>query len=106
MAGNATDGMLANVMAGTIPCTVSIVEDDPVARDSLRELVQQAPDVRCLSVFGTAEEALKQLPRQKPDVVLMDINLPGMSGIECVSLLKCHRLGKTSQRGPGQNQPL
>jgi DNA-binding NarL/FixJ family response regulator len=88
MAGNATDGMLANVMAGTIPCTVSIVEDDPVARDSLRELVQQAPDVRCLSVFGTAEEALKQLPRQKPDVVLMDINLPGMSGIECVSLLK------------------
>ena len=71
-----------------MPCTVSIVEDDPVARESLSELVQQSPGVRCLSTFGSAEEALEQLPRQKPDVVLMDINLPRMSGIECVSLLK------------------
>jgi len=71
-----------------MPCTVSIVEDDPVARESLRELVQQSPGVQCLSTFGSAEEALEQLPHQKPDVVLMDINLPKMSGIECVSLLK------------------
>ena len=41
-----------------------------------------------MSTFGSAEEALEQLPHQKPDVVLMDINLPKMSGIECVSLLK------------------
>jgi DNA-binding NarL/FixJ family response regulator len=87
--GEATDGdMLADGMTATTPCMVSIVEDDPVARDSLRELVQQAAGVRCLSVFGTAEEALEQLPGQKPNVVLMDINLPKMSGIECVSLLK------------------
>jgi DNA-binding NarL/FixJ family response regulator len=75
-------------MVSTTPCTVSIVEDDAVTRDSLRELVQQAEGLQCLSTFGTAEEALEQLPRQKPDVVLMDINLPKMSGVECVSLLK------------------
>src|SRR5437868_410762 len=69
-------------------CTVSIVEDDPIARDSLRKLVEQTPGVRCLSTFGSAEEALSHLPQQKPDLVLMDINLPEMSGIECVSRLK------------------
>src|SRR5205823_11567396 len=68
-------------------CTVSIVEDDPIARDSLRKLVEQTPGVRCLSTFGSAEEALSQLPQQNPDLVLMDINLPQMSGIECVSRL-------------------
>src|SRR4051812_2495774 len=69
-------------------CTVSIVEDDAIARDGLRKLVEQTPGVRCLSTFGTAEEALKDIPRQSPDVVLMDINLPEMSGIECVARLK------------------
>lgn len=75
-------------MVRTTPCTVSIVEDDTVTRDSLRELVQQASGLQCLGTFATAEEALEQLPRQKPQVVLMDINLPKMSGVECVSLLK------------------
>lgn len=87
MAESPTGGSLGD-MAGAVPCTVSIVEDDPVARESLCELVQQSPGVRCLSTFGSAEEALEQLPHQEPDVVLMDINLPRMSGIECVSLLK------------------
>ncbi|MCU0772831.1 MAG: response regulator transcription factor [Verrucomicrobia bacterium] len=75
-------------MTGAMPCTVSIVEDDPVVRESLCGLVQQFMGVKCLSSFGSAEEALEQLPRQKPNLVLMDINLPKMSGIECVSLLK------------------
>src|SRR3954464_11165274 len=69
-------------------CTVSIVEDDAIAGDGLRKLVEQTPGVRCLSTFGTAEEALKDIPRQSPDVVLLDINLPEMSGIESVARLK------------------
>jgi DNA-binding NarL/FixJ family response regulator len=75
-------------VASSIPCTVSLVEDDEILRDTLWKLIQQEPGLRCLSAFGTAEEALAELPRQRPDVVLMDINLPGMSGIECVSRLK------------------
>jgi DNA-binding NarL/FixJ family response regulator len=71
-----------------VACTVSIVEDDAIARDSLRKLIEQTPGVRCLSTFGSGEEALKHLPEQNPDLVLMDINLPEMSGIECVSRLK------------------
>ena len=69
-------------------CTVSIVEDDAIARDGLRKLVEQTPGVQCLSTFGSAEEALQHIPLQSPDLVLMDINLPNMSGIECVSRLK------------------
>jgi DNA-binding NarL/FixJ family response regulator len=75
-------------MARQALCTVSIVEDDEVSRESLRKLIEKEAGVRCLSTFGTAEEALAQLPQQNPDLVLMDINLPKMSGIECVSRLK------------------
>jgi DNA-binding NarL/FixJ family response regulator len=67
---------------------VSIVEDDDWIRDNLAEILDSTPDLRCLSRFGCAEEALAALPREKPDVVLMDIGLPGMNGIECVRRLK------------------
>ena len=70
----------------TIP--VSIVEDDAAARQILAGWIQRAEGFRCLSDFGTAESALLQLPREPAEVVLMDINLPGMSGIECVRQLK------------------
>jgi DNA-binding NarL/FixJ family response regulator len=69
-------------------CSISIVEDDPITRDSLRSLVQQSPGLRCVGAYGSAEEALEQFPQRPSDVVLMDINLPKMSGIECVSRLK------------------
>jgi DNA-binding NarL/FixJ family response regulator len=51
-------------------------------------VLKSAADVTCVAAYGSAEEALKSVPEVQPDVVLMDINLPGMSGIECVARLK------------------
>ncbi len=70
------------------PITVSIVEDNSGMRDSLAALLEKVPGMRCVSTHGSAEEALERLPEVQPRVVLMDINLPGMSGIECVARLK------------------
>jgi DNA-binding NarL/FixJ family response regulator len=67
---------------------VSIVEDDGPAREILSDWLRHAPGFRCVSQFGNAEAALIKLHTEKPSVVLMDINLPGMSGIECVRQLK------------------
>jgi DNA-binding NarL/FixJ family response regulator len=67
---------------------VSIVEDDDWIRNNLAAVLDAAPGLRCLSRFGTAEEALVGLPAGPPDVVLMDIGLPKMNGIECVRQLK------------------
>ena len=67
--------------------TVSIVEDDEALRDTLRRYLDTR-GFRCVSTHGSAEEALHELPQVKPAVVLMDINLPRKSGIECVSELK------------------
>ncbi len=67
---------------------VAIVEDDVRIREELTKLINRAPGFECLGAYATAELALAEIPRQKPDVVLMDINLPGMSGIECVRRLK------------------
>ena len=71
-----------------MPITVSIVEDDPQARDAFAQLVDTAGDCRCISQHGSAEEAIAHLPAVKPNVVLMDINLPGMSGVAGVQRLK------------------
>jgi len=68
--------------------TVSIVEDDSETRESLVELVNGAPGLRCIGSYPTGEAALRAIPGEKPDVALVDINLPGMNGIECVSKLK------------------
>jgi DNA-binding NarL/FixJ family response regulator len=67
---------------------VAIVEDNRGTRESLTELLGRSTGLRCVGDHGSGEEALKDLPAQKPDVVLMDINLPGMTGVECVSKLK------------------
>ena len=67
---------------------VSIVEDDAQVRSSLSKLVDGAPGFRCVSRHGSAEEALKEIVKVRPQVVLMDINLPGMNGVECVRRLK------------------
>ena len=71
-----------------MPISVSIVEDDRRVRESLSVLINGAENTRCVSTYPNAEEALEQIAAKKPDVVLMDINLPGMSGIECVRKLK------------------
>jgi len=68
--------------------TVSIVEDDNEIRESLEILINGSEGLKCLNTFKNAESALFNIPREKPNVVLMDINLPGMSGIECVRKLK------------------
>jgi len=67
---------------------VAIVEDNAVMRKSFRQWVDASPDFQCVFACATAEEALAEIPRLKPDVVLMDINLPGESGIVCTARLK------------------
>lgn len=68
--------------------SVSIVEDDARVRGSLVKLIDGAPGFRCVSNHSSAEDALKEIPRLMPQVVLMDINLPGANGVECVRQLK------------------
>jgi DNA-binding NarL/FixJ family response regulator len=67
---------------------VSIVEDDTRFRESLEILIGGAEGFRCLGAYPNAEVALKEIPANWPEVLLMDINLPKMSGILCVSKLK------------------
>jgi DNA-binding NarL/FixJ family response regulator len=67
---------------------VAIVEDHRAVRENLAVLIDAAPGYRCVAACASAEEALKRLPEAAPDVVLMDIHLPGLSGIECVARLK------------------
>ena len=67
---------------------VSIVEDDAKLRETLVRYFASQTGFRCLSAYPSAEAALADIPQHPPDVVLMDFNLPGMSGIECVSRLR------------------
>ena len=71
-----------------MPISVSIVEDNDKLRGTLARVLNRADGFRCVSQHPSAEDALKDLPNVKPDVVLMDINLPGMNGVECVRQLK------------------
>jgi len=71
-----------------MPISVSIVEDNDKLRETLARVLDRADGFRCVSQYASAEDALKDLPQVKPDVVLMDINLPGMNGVECVRQLK------------------
>ena len=68
--------------------SVSIVEDNDQLRGTLARALNRAEGFRCLSQYPNAEAALQGLPNDRPDVVLMDINLPGMNGVECVRRLK------------------
>jgi DNA-binding NarL/FixJ family response regulator len=71
-----------------VAVAVSIVEDDPQARKIIAGWIGHASGFRLAGDWGDAESALKLLPEKKPDVVLMDINLPGMNGVEAVRRLK------------------
>jgi DNA-binding NarL/FixJ family response regulator len=68
--------------------SVSIVEDNDKLRGTLARVINRADGFRCVTDYPNAEDALKDLPQVRPDVVLMDINLPGMNGVECVRQLK------------------
>ncbi|MGA2751650.1 MAG: response regulator transcription factor [Verrucomicrobiota bacterium] len=71
-----------------MPIKVAIVDDDEGIRSSLAALLRRAPTMRLAGDYPDAETALREIPRNPPDVVLMDINLPGMNGVECVRQLK------------------
>src|SRR5258706_13694602 len=68
--------------------SVSIVDDEKDLRDSIATFVNGSPGFRCISAYSSAEAALSGLPADRPDVVLMDINMAGMTGIECVERLR------------------
>src|SRR5262245_982726 len=67
---------------------IAIVEDNRVVRESLMEFVKSDPECECVYVCATAEKALKEIPKYQADIVLMDIQLPDISGIECTARLK------------------
>jgi DNA-binding NarL/FixJ family response regulator len=67
---------------------VSLVEDDPGVRANLARMIDSTPGFQCRSAYSDGISALKAIPNDRPDVVLMDINLPGMLGTECVRRLK------------------
>jgi DNA-binding NarL/FixJ family response regulator len=71
-----------------MPIRVSIVEDNAELRDTLTNMFNHARGLRCVSAHATGEDAVANLPAANPDVTLVDIHLPGMSGIECVAKLK------------------
>ena len=68
--------------------SVSIVEDDTKVRESLARLIDSSPGYRCASEHPSGEKALAEIPKVKPNVILMDINLTGINGVECARQLK------------------
>jgi DNA-binding NarL/FixJ family response regulator len=77
----------------TTPINIAIVDDDADMRRTLHAILQRQANMRCVGTFGSAESAIVDIPKLKPELVLMDINLPGISGVECVRTL--------SQQMPG-----
>lgn len=67
---------------------IAIVEDNATLRKYLGELINKTPGHRCVCLCGSAEEAIIEIPAYKPNVVLMDIHLPGESGIACTAMLR------------------
>lgn len=68
--------------------TVSIVEDVEEIREKLKSILEESDEFVCMGAYGNAEDAIRELPAASPDIVLMDINLPGMSGIDCIRNVK------------------
>jgi len=68
--------------------SIAIVEDNKTIRESLVEFVQADSECRCVCACASAEEALRVIPKHKPEIVLMDIQLPDLSGIDCTAQLK------------------
>lgn len=70
-----------------MPISVSIVEDDAALRGTMADILRRADDCVFLGAYGSGEEALREVPGRPPQVLLMDIDLPGMDGVECVRRL-------------------
>jgi len=68
--------------------SIAIVEDLDVVRNGLKDFISLSTDFLVVGAFKTGEEAFEHLPEIKPDIVIMDINLPGMNGIECIRRVK------------------
>lgn len=64
---------------------IAIVEDDKPVREGLRRMIEETPGYECVTSVGSGEEALVRIPPLEPDIVLMDIKLPGISGIACIA---------------------
>ncbi|MBX3747631.1 MAG: response regulator transcription factor [Verrucomicrobiae bacterium] len=76
-------------MSGLDPqIAIAVVDDDPAVREVLGEFIAAAPDMLCAGVFPTGEAFLRALPDLPVQIVLMDIQLPGMSGIDCIRRIK------------------
>jgi len=71
-----------------MPTRIALIEDDAPTRENLVRLVEGTDGFECVAAFGSAEAALEGFPRRPVDVVLMDVNLPKMSGVECAARLK------------------
>src|SRR5450432_3127159 len=71
-----------------MPITLAIVEDLDEVREGLKNFLALSPDFKVLATYKSGEEAASAIPSLQPDIVIMDINLPGMSGIDCVRISK------------------
>ncbi len=80
--------MTCSEIPGKPPLRVAVVEDDHTVRAVLEILLHGSPGFTCAAAYSNGEDALAGLPEVNPDVVLMDINLPGISGIECIIRLR------------------
>lgn len=87
--------MMSQDTSGQKTIRIAVVEDDKTVREGLLMLLNGSPGFSCVATYGNGEDAVAGLPEVKPDVVLMDIHLPGISGIECILALK-------DQKVPGQ----
>jgi DNA-binding NarL/FixJ family response regulator len=71
-----------------MPIKVAIVEDDEYIRASLAELIQETPSLELAGTYADGQEAIREMPKRPPNVALMDIQMPGADGVECVRQLK------------------
>lgn len=79
---------MSNEISENETIRISVIEDDDQIRNMFIILLEGTPGFRCVSSYANAEDALADIPRKQPDIVLMDINLPGMNGIACTLELK------------------
>src|ERR1043166_1442017 len=76
------------ISSSTAQIRIAVVEDKAAFRRGLSALFDLTPGLDCTGMYATGEEALREIPKEPPEIVLMDLNLPGMSGIECTRELK------------------
>ena len=80
------------------PIRIIIIEDNHLFRGGLKYLLDFSPDFKCIGDFDNGKDGFKAIKANMPDVVLMDIDLPGMNGMECTKLIKS--TSQTPRRGP------